>query len=245
MAIRGSVSKGYSPPTLAEIRSSDNLINTDLEAETGINYEVGIRLEVDNRKFIADVSLYNYVMKNGIVRQLRDSGAEFYVNAGQIRQKGIEFSLWAYLLPWQNNRMIRELNWQSAASYQYYRFGSYQTDDNNFSGNKVTAVPEWVWTNTILLTLAKDIRLNISHNYTSAMPLNDANSVFSDSFHLVQLKAVWTWSINPTKQMQFFWGIDNVLNEKYSLGNDINAFGNRYFNPAPTRNYYGGLKILF
>jgi len=64
LAVRGSISKGYSPPTIAEVRSSDNIINTDLTAETGINYELGIRWETAGRRFIADVSLYNYNMDN-------------------------------------------------------------------------------------------------------------------------------------------------------------------------------------
>lgn len=245
LAVRGSVSKGYSPPAIAEVRSSDNLINTDLEAETGINYEIGLRLETDNRRFIADLSFYNYAMKNGIVRQLRDNGAEFYVNAGEITQKGMEVSAWAYLLPMQNDRLVRTLSLQSAVSYNHYRFGNYQVDDNDFSHNKVTAVPDWVWTNTLFIDLPKEISLNISHNYTSTMPLNDANSVFSDKFHLAQLKVTWNRKINQSQQIQLFAGVDNLLNEKYSLGNDINAFGNRFFNPAPIRNYYGGAKILF
>ncbi len=244
-AVRGSVSKGYSPPAIAEVRSSDNIINTTLGAETGINYEIGLRLETTNRRFIADVSAYNYLMKNGIVRRLRDNGAEFYVNAGEIKQKGIEASVWAYLLPWQNNRLIRKLSLQSAVSWNHYRFGNYQTDTDDFSRNKVTAVPDRVWTNVLLISLPAATGLNISHNYTSAMPLNDANSVFADPFHLVQLKVTREWKIRPSLQVHFFAGIDNLLNERYSLGNDINAFGNRFFNPAPKRNYYGGAKILF
>lgn len=245
LAIRGSISKGYSPPTIAEVRSSDNIINTALKAETGVNYEAGIRWETSDRRFIGDLSLYTYNMNNGIVRHLRNNGAEFYVNAGQIRQKGMEASVWVYLLPLQKDRWIRTFSLQSAASYNHYRFGNYQVDADDFSRNKVTAVPDWVWTNTLLITFPKQTGLNISHNFTSAMPLNDANTVFSDKFHLIQVKGTWNWKINPSKQIQFFAGADNLLNEQYSLGNDINAFGSRFFNPAPARNYYGGAKILF
>jgi len=42
-----------------------------------------------------------------------------------------------------------------------------------------------------------------------------------------------------------FAGADNLLNEVYSLGNDINALGSRYFNPAPERNYYAGARFKF
>lgn len=245
LAVRAAISKGYSPPTIAEVRSSDKTINTSLEPEKGINYEMGLRWETPDRRLIADVSYYHYNMNNGIVRQLRESGAEYYVNAGEIKQRGVEISLWAQLLPNQNDKWLPSLRWQSAVSYHHYRFGDYRVNNDDFSENKVTAVPDWVWTNAFEFTFGKQITLNISHNYTSNMPLNDANTVFADKFHLVQLKAGWQRNIMPTKQLQIFAGIDNLLNEKYSLGNDINAFGNRFFNPAPTRNYYAGVKLDF
>lgn len=244
-AVRASVSKGYSPPTIAEVRSPDNIINTDLEAEIGVNYEVGLRLESFNRRWIVDMSFYHYDMKNGIVRGLRDSGAEYYMNAGEIKQQGGEVSFFGYILPLKENRFVRTLNVQSGGAYNYYRFGNYRVNNNDFSRNKVTAVPDWVWTNTLFITFPKQIGLNVSHQFTSEMPLNDANTVFADKFHLVRLKATWDLEITSFKQIQFFAGIENLLNEQYSLGNDINAFGNRFFNPAPIRNYYGGVKLSF
>src|SRR5690606_15216532 len=188
---------------------------------------------------------YKYDMDNGIVRQLNESGAEFFVNAGEIKQKGIEASIWAYLLPSNYSGFIHGLNLQSAVSYNHYRFGNYQVRDNNFSGNHVTAVPDWVWINTLSFTFPQQFGLNISHNYTSKIPLNDGNTVFSDQFHLVQLKGTWEANIFSSLDIQLFAGVDNVLNEKYSLGNDINAFGNRYFNPAADRNYYLGVRLVF
>jgi iron complex outermembrane receptor protein len=244
-ALRGSVSKGYSPPTLAEVRSSDNNINTKLAAETGINYEVGMRWESADNRFITDLSVYKYHMDNGIIRQLNEQGAEFFVNAGEVKQKGIEASIWAVFVPSHNNTWLQSLSLQSALSYHHYRFGNYQVDNNDYSANKVTAVPDWVWTNQLNFNLHKQFGLNISHIYTSKMPLNDGNTVFSDKFHLLQIKSTLEWNVSPAIQVQIFVGVDNVLNETYSLGNDINAFGNRYFNPAATRNYYAGARLEF
>jgi iron complex outermembrane receptor protein len=58
------------------------------------------------------------------------------------------------------------------------------------------------------------------------------------------MKAEWKHVFGKV-QLGLFAGVDNLLNQKYSLGNDLNAFGNRYFNPAPTRNYFGGAKFAF
>ncbi|MBD1431293.1 TonB-dependent receptor [Sphingobacterium sp. DN00404] len=243
-AVRGSVSKGYSPPTNEEIRPSDRIINNSLRPETGTNYELGTRLETNGRRFIADLSIYRYKIKHGIVEQRNDDGEAYYLNAGEINQRGIEASIWAYILTPQTKRFIQTFNLHSSVSYNHYRFGNYNVNNNDFSRNKVTAVPDWVWSNTLLISLPKQFGLNLSHNFTSVMPLNDANTVFSEKFHLVQAKGTWTWRLKKRQQLQFFAGVDNLLNERYSLGNDINAFGDRFFNPAPTRNYYGGMKVI-
>lgn len=244
LALRGSISKGYSPPTIAEVRPSNQTINSELKAETGTNYEIGGRIETANRRLIVDLSMYHYQMDNGIVQQRNDRAEDYYRNAGEIKQQGIETSVWTYVLVPNRQRFIQALNVHSSASYNHYRFGNYEVAEQDFSGNKVTAVPDWVWTNTVLMSFPKQFGLNLSHNFTSAMPLNDENSVFSEKFHLLQAKGTWMWSLKNKRQLQIFAGIDNLLNERYSLGNDINAFGSRFFNPAPTRNYYGGMKIV-
>ncbi|PWH86192.1 TonB-dependent receptor [Brumimicrobium oceani] len=245
LAIRGSISRGYSPPTISEVRSSDQTINTELKPETGINYEVGLRWESAYKRFTADLGMYHYQMNNGIVRRLNEDGAEFFVNAGEMNQQGIELAAWAHILTPNAKRFISKMNFQSAFSYHYYRFGNYQVKENDFSQNRVTAVPDYTWSNTLSFEFPKQIRLNISHYYMSDMPLNDANTVYSEEFHLVKLKASWKWQVSQALQLEFFAGIDNLLNEKYSLGNDINAYGQRYFNPAAPRNYYGGVKVGF
>jgi len=241
MAWRLSFAKGYSTPTLAEVRSSDNTINTALQAEKGNNYEIGYKIKSKNQHFIFDIAAYNYNMKNGILRQVTESGIEIYSNVGQMKQKGIEGTLWLHMLT--QSKVLNSISYQGALSYNHYRFGHYQTKDNDLKNNKITAVPDWVWSNSIFLNLPYNLNLNIYHNYTSSTPLNNENTVFAKKFNLIQTKIQWTTPIKDKLSLQLYVGVDNLLNEKYSLGNDINAFGGRYFNPAPKRNFYGGMKL--
>jgi iron complex outermembrane receptor protein len=89
-ALRASISKGFSAPTVAEVRSSDNTINTMLKPETGTNHEFGLRWHLWNRRIILDAAAYTYQMNNAIIRQVRDNGAEYFQNAGKINQKGLK-----------------------------------------------------------------------------------------------------------------------------------------------------------
>jgi len=82
------------------------------------------------------------------------------------------------------------------------------------------------------------------HNYTSSIPLNDANTVTAKSYHLLQAKVGKKTTFKNT-DLEFYAGGDNLLNKAYSLGNDLNAFGGRFFNPAPLRNFYVGCSATF
>ena len=41
----------------------------------------------------------------------------------------------------------------------------------------------------------------------------------------------------------FYLGVNNVLNEKYNNNVRINAFGSRYFEPAPKQNLFFGVTL--
>jgi iron complex outermembrane receptor protein len=74
--------------------------------------------------------------------------------------------------------------------------------------------------------------------------LNDANSVYADRYQLLQAKLGYRWK-NTTSSFDIFFGVDNLLNQSYSLGNDINALGNRYYNAAAGRNVFAGIICRF
>lgn len=244
-ALRASISKGFSTPTVAEVRSSDNSINTLLKPETGTNHELGLRLHLWNRRVVLDAAAYTYQMNNAIIRQLRENGAEYFQNAGKINQKGLEASILLYLITPQVSGVVRSLQFASNFSFNDYSFRIYQVGDKNYQGNKLPAVPKTVWVNSLNILFPNQFRFDLLSNLNAAIPLDDANSVYAKRYHLLQGKLSWTKSVGSGYQIRLFVGADNLLNEKYSLGNDINAFGGRYFNPAPLRNYYGGMSFNF
>jgi len=73
--------------------------------------------------------------------------------------------------------------------------------------------------------------------------LNDANSEFAKAYTLLQAKIGWKRQLRSSLGLELFAGADNLLNEQYSLGNDINAAGNRYYNAAPGVNYFAGVGL--
>src|SRR5690606_26680169 len=63
LLLRTAVSRGYSPPTTAEIRPAGNRINTRLEAGHGWNYEAGLRYRSASSRLTADLTAYYFRMQ--------------------------------------------------------------------------------------------------------------------------------------------------------------------------------------
>ena len=243
LALRSSISRGYSPPTIAEVRASDNKINNNIEAETGWNYEAGLRLRNRNDRLWIDASIFQYRLENAIVRRVNADDTEFYLNAGGTRQDGIESQASYWLIEPGSKGMVTGLQLQNSYTLSRYYFKNYINGTSNYSGNRLTGTPRTVIINGLDIQLQKNFYLFAQHNYTSKIALNDANSVFAKSFNLVHFKAGWRAAKIGKTGLDIFAGIDNLLNETYSLGNDLNAFGGRFFNAAAPRNFFGGMKV--
>lgn len=245
LALRASVSRGYSPPTTAEIRPSNIEINTDLEAETGWNYETGIRMSNWNSRFQLDASIYHYRMEEAIVRRVDAAGGEYFTNAGGTNQTGLESMIRYWLIEPQEANFVRGLQLSNSYTYSHFRFREYVQGEEDFSGNELTGVPGHVLVTSLNFRLPEDFGLSVQHNFTDEIPLTDANSVYADSYNLLQAKLKWSADFGDKYALEAYAGVDNMLNEKYSLGNDINAYGGRFYNTAPLRNYYAGLVFSF
>ncbi|WP_432711820.1 TonB-dependent receptor [Pedobacter sp.] len=244
-ALHASVSKGYSPPTLPELRASDNIINVDLQPEQGWNYETGFKVETLKKRIFIDVTGFYFQLNNAIVRRLNENDTEFFINAGGTKQWGLETAFSAWLIPSRNKGLLRSLQLKNALTLSRFKFSNYQDQANDYTGNKLTGVPSNTIWSSADLQFNKGWYLFVQHNYTSSIPLNDANSVKASAYHLLQGKIGWKNLKMAKVPVEVFVGADNLLNQKYSLGNDLNAAGGRYFNAAARRNFYAGLLMKF
>jgi iron complex outermembrane recepter protein len=139
--------------------------------------------------------------------------------------------------------VITGLKLWSGITLNQYEFTDYVKGNTSYSGNQLTGTPKQVLTGGIDLTLIKKIHFYVTANHTSEIPLNDANSVFAKSYTLISSRASYKSTAHGNLPFELFAGADNLLDQTYSLGNDLNAAGGRYFNAAPRRNYYFGIKL--
>ncbi len=239
-SVYGNMSWGFSPPTLAEVRPSNGIFNTELKSEKGRQIEMGGKGYFAKRKFFVDIALYHFVLDETIVVRREPDGADYFVNAGATNQNGLEV-----LMTWQpslSSTIVKSFKAWSGITLNRYEFKDYIKDNVSFTGNQLTGTPKEVFTGGLDFVFTNRVYINLTANHTSKIPLNDGNTIYADAYTLLGARAGYR-SAEPNKfPFELFMGADNLLDKTYSLGNDLNAAAGRYFNVAAGRNFYVGIK---
>lgn len=241
-SVRGKIGKGNSAPTNEEIRSSNQEFNVNLVPEHGWNKEIGLRKQFGNSIFV-EGNYFDFRMKNAIVRRQNDSGQEYFINYGETVQKGVEILLESKNFNLKNT-ILSNFKFRISGSFYNFKFENYQQNNTDFSGNDLTGVPRTTINSLLNFTLFKKISVDYSHFYTSKIPLNDANTFWSESSLVGNIQLRFPVDIDNTR-LNVFFQIQNLYNTDYVLGFDSNAFGNRFYNPAAKRNFVSGIQVDF
>ena len=235
-----SVAKGFSPPTTAELLPTGGAVNFDLNPEKGINYDLGFRSSFFRGLYI-DVNAFIFSLENTIVQRRDAGGGDYFDNAGKTKQHGIETYL-SYPLMQSSTIINRSLFWLSHTWHDFH-YKEFKQLNNDFSGNRLPAEAPHTIATGVDFNFSNGLFANANFYYSDKIPLNDANTAFATSYNLLGLKIGYEKLLHEKFRIKLFAGIENLLDEQYSLGNDINGFGGRYYNAAPGRNYFGGVAI--
>ena len=166
-----------------------------------------------------------------VIRRAAD-GSDYFANAGSTTQQGIE-------LGYQIN-LGKKFTLRNSESVQNFRFNQYISGTKNYSGNRITGTSPFQHASVIQWEIHPSITWMGQFLFTDFMYLNDANT------DILPSSRVWNTRIQfRQKHWEIFFAAENLLNELYVSGPDLNAVGNRYYNAAPGRYFQTGLKIKF
>jgi iron complex outermembrane receptor protein len=225
-------STSFETPTTAELANPmGGGFNNSLNAQDAVSKEVGIRykgtvgIEIDAAYFDIDV-------KNELIPFELDSmpGRNFYENSGSSYRKGLELS---FKIPIHQNLSMTLTHTNS--EYKFKEFG-------NFNDNYIPGLPDKV---TFFEITHRDVlgaqitfdALSVSDQYTNNSNSNKNPGYIQSNLVATKSFSYGNWQIEP------FVGIYNLLNEKYSQNVKINAYGGRFFEPAPARNVFFGINF--
>jgi len=241
-----SISHGFSTPTVAETLTPEGQINTNLHPESGVNYEMGFKGNWLDNALYTEVALYSIQIDNLLIAQRVAQDRYVGINAGKTNHNGIElfasyrFKLFSKILlkPYAN------------AAFNFFEFEQFLNRDLDFSGNKLPGVPRS--TANLGLDIKFENNLSFYSNLLAVgkIPLNDANSFFTDNYKVFNIKAAYEWNFFKDLTIRFSGGINNVFDEKYAASVLPNAVGfggtaPRYYYPGNPRNYFGEVGVNY
>lgn len=240
-----SVSKGYSLPSISETLTASGMINAGIKPESGYNYEIGGKFYFLNRTLYLDIALYRMEIKDLLVAKRIGDDQYVGVNAGETLHQGIELSLNHF---WPIGQLL-SLNWYASGSVGAYTFEDFTDGGNDFSGNKLTGVPANKANAGFTLRIKKWF-VSSDFLYVDQIPLNDANSIYTDAYQTWNAKMGYALEIFKNMTVDFAFGINNIANEHYAsliLPNALPAGTNtpRYYYPGLPINYYGNISLHY
>ncbi|GAC1448859.1 MAG: TonB-dependent receptor PqqU [Chitinophagaceae bacterium] len=236
-----SIAKGFSPPAIAEVLPPSRTISTNLNAETGINYELGVKTNWCNNRLYAEVNAFYFRLQDAIVQRQEINAANYYVNAGHTKQKGLETQL-SYQLFSSSHPVLQSSRLWISHTWNDFRYDNFKQLNADFSGNHIPSVAKNTIAAGLDIAFKTGFYANLTYYYSDPMPMNDANTDFASSYNLLGGRIGYKKTFS-TVTLNLFGGADNLFDMHYSLGNDINAAGARYYNAAPGRNYFGGVSL--
>lgn len=241
-SVYASIAKGFSPPTTSEILPSSGIIATELEAEKGLNGELGSRGSLGNGRLTYDINIFQFRLRQAIVIRRDSLGRDYFVNAGSTRQQGMETQLNYWWQQGKGKTWSASRFWVSHTWYRF-RYTEFIKGNTNFSGKRLPSVPGQALVAGLDAQLKTGLYARMTYTYTDPIPLNDGNTDWSPATHVVGLRAGYLKKLSEKIQYEFFISGDNLTNTRYSLGFDLNAAGGRYFNTAPLRNWTIGANV--
>lgn len=231
-------SKSYETPTLSELSSNPigkGGFNDLLSVQEAKNFDFGLKYKSASTNF----SIVGFIVntENDLVPyELKEfPGRTFYQNAGKTSRKGIEIDF--------NHRLNEKFSTSITYNYTNFKYDEYISGDLNLKGNYLPGIPTQFGNLELRYNNTKKLSVAYSRNYRG--------NLFADDINTEKISSFWRDDINfsvPLKigknNFDLFLGCNNIFDKLYSDNIRINAFGKRYYEAAPGRIFFTGVKIL-
>lgn len=237
------IATAYQTPTTSELGNQPNGaggFNPNLEPEKILSFETGLRRHIPQLRLDIDLALYQLQVNDALIPfqvENPDSEEIYFRNAGQTRNRGIELALGVAL--------GSDLRLNLAYTFGDYLFEDYQieTDDGllQLAGNEVPGVPRHRLFTALNYQSPRGFFADVevervgrywANDFNGPPPPSDAaNHAFrNDAYMRTDLRLGFDY-----RAAAVFLGVENLFAADYSGSIVPNAFGGRFFEPAPGR----------
>lgn len=240
-SVFANVATSFETPTTTELANRPTGaggFNPELEPQRTRSFEAGVKGSV------GDVASYQVAAYRArVVDALipfevpHAAGRQFFRNAGSAVHRGVEASVWLSLL--------RHLSARLAYTLTDARFENYVVGDVVYDDKRVPGLAPHRFDASMTYRSPIGWFVGLDHRRSSRMPVDDGNSAYSPRHHVTDLRA----GIDGVRLGAFeaspFAGVTNLFDAEYNASVTVNAFGGRYYEPAPGRAIYLGARLAF
>ena len=229
----GSYSTAFETPTLTEFSPGlINGFNNALQPQRSRNFEIGARMEIE-KDLKAQIVLFQTNSIDEILPFEVDTiPGTLFQNIGTTLRRGIELELDYQILP-------------SVRSQLSYSLGQFDFDEHNrseLSGNRLPGIPLQTGYLSLEYVHSSGLGVQLENRYVGNIYLDNENTVNESAYLLGNFSLSYTYQGDKYSATPFF-NLRNIYNTQYSDNLRINAFGGRYFEPAPGLHFYAGVSL--
>jgi len=195
--------------------------------EVGVKGLIGPRLAYDFAAYTADVD-------DEITNVVNDGSRAFFENADTERD-GVEASVTV--------NVFDGLDVTAAYTFSDFEFSRF-ADNRAAEGNKLPGIPEHQFYAVVSYRHPSQLYVTWDMLHVGRFYADNDNTVENDAYQVSNLSFGRPFTFGRVRVEPQF-GINNLFNEDYIGNVRINAFGGRFFEPAPERNIYGGVTVRY
>ena len=227
-------SSSFETPALSELSANPSGaegLNLELKPARALNYEFGWKGLWAKTRMEANVFFIESTNEILPYEMEAFPGRSFYRNAGATQRWGVEV-FGSY--QWEQWEL------QASMTQAQYRF----TENNTSEGNTLPGIPNSQFFLQLGYTSLQNWQFQLTGEHIGSLYADTANAVQIEAFQKVRLLGGKTIALGNL-ELNLFAGINNLFDVRYFDNIRLNAFGGRYYEPAPGRNAFFGLSAAF
>lgn len=208
--------------------------NPALAPQRTVSYEVGARR--DGQRLDVQLAAFRALVRDALIPfEVPDvPGRQFFRNAGQTGTSGVEAGM--------SVRATSRLRVDAAYTYTDARFRRYTVETTSYEGNAVPGIGP----HRADLAVAYAVRGGVvggDVRHQSRTAVNDANTAHSGAYTVADLRLTSGLVRAGRVRLRAAGGVQNILAARYNSSVVVNAFGRRFYEPAPGRTFHVGATV--